>query len=179
MSPPPIHRACVCAHAARPSAPHHQVKAEERLTQALEAEHRLLSEIFPRHVVDYMSRQHKESVQLERQGLRLLRHIQVGARARTGAAWGAVAVCASRGGRVPLRRHTTAAAGAPATPCVFGTHNGSSRCTGNAAPAPPLAGICCASALWRSSPRHPPCLPPSLRSTRTDRTGPGLLFPRC
>ncbi|GIL81264.1 hypothetical protein Vretifemale_10317, partial [Volvox reticuliferus] len=53
-----------------------KVRAEKLLARVLEAEHRLLADIFPRHVVHYMTQRRKDAAELERNGLTLLRHIQ-------------------------------------------------------------------------------------------------------
>ncbi|GLI61095.1 hypothetical protein VaNZ11_003375 [Volvox africanus] len=53
-----------------------KVRAEELLARVLEAEHRLLADIFPSHVVHYMTQRRKDTAELERNGLTLLRHIQ-------------------------------------------------------------------------------------------------------
>lgn len=55
-----------------------QVRAEELVARVLEAEHRLLADIFPSHVVHYMTQQRQDEAELERSGMTLLRHIQVG-----------------------------------------------------------------------------------------------------
>ncbi|GIL67697.1 hypothetical protein Vafri_21023, partial [Volvox africanus] len=53
-----------------------QVHAEEVLTRVLEAEQRLLADIFPRHVVRHMTAARNATAERQRKGLQLLRHIQ-------------------------------------------------------------------------------------------------------
>ncbi|KAG2425947.1 hypothetical protein HXX76_013320 [Chlamydomonas incerta] len=53
-----------------------KVQAEERLARVLEAEHRLLADIFPSHVVRHMTQRRHNEAEMERKGLVLLRHIQ-------------------------------------------------------------------------------------------------------
>ncbi|KXZ49412.1 hypothetical protein GPECTOR_21g638 [Gonium pectorale] len=53
-----------------------KVRAEVELAQVLEAEHRLLADIFPRHVVAQMTQRRKDEAQLERHGLMMLKSIQ-------------------------------------------------------------------------------------------------------
>ncbi|GLI68466.1 hypothetical protein VaNZ11_012892, partial [Volvox africanus] len=53
-----------------------QVHAEEVLTRVLEAEQRLLADIFPRHVVRHMTAARNATAERQRNGLQLLRHIQ-------------------------------------------------------------------------------------------------------
>ena len=54
-----------------------KVRAEEVLARVLEAEHRLLADIFPSHVVRHMTQRRRNEAELERNGLQLLAHIQV------------------------------------------------------------------------------------------------------
>ncbi|GFR48461.1 hypothetical protein Agub_g10364, partial [Astrephomene gubernaculifera] len=53
-----------------------KVRAEEVLARVLEAEHRLLADIFPTHVVAAMTQRRQHEAERERNGLRLLKHIQ-------------------------------------------------------------------------------------------------------
>ena len=54
-----------------------KVQVEERLARVLEAEHRLLADIFPSHVVRHMTQRRRDEAELERKGMVLLKNIQV------------------------------------------------------------------------------------------------------